>query len=75
MIAPIFLYGSEIWGYENCDLIENFHFKYCKQLLHLKASTPRVMVYGELGRFPMQIYIKSRMIGFWVKYYVGKKTS
>ena len=73
MIAPILLYGSEIWGYENCDLIENFHFKYCKQLLHLKASTPKVMVYGELGRFPMQIYIKSRMIGFWAKILCGKK--
>ena len=24
MIAPTLLYGSEIWGYENCDLIENF---------------------------------------------------
>ena len=40
MIATILLYGSEIWGYENCELIESFHFKYCKQLLHLKASTP-----------------------------------
>ena len=47
MIAPIFLYGSEIWG---------FHFKYCKRLLHLKASTPKAMVYGELGRYPMQIF-------------------
>ena len=27
MIAPILLYGSEIWEYENCELIESFHFK------------------------------------------------
>ena len=24
MTAPILLYGWEIWGYENCDLIESF---------------------------------------------------
>ena len=34
MIAPILLYGSEIWGYENCDLIESFHFKYCHRLIY-----------------------------------------
>ncbi|MEW8548127.1 MAG: reverse transcriptase family protein, partial [Candidatus Thiodiazotropha sp.] len=73
MIAPIILYGSEIWGYENCELIELFHFKYCKQLLHLKSSTPKVMVYGELGRYPMQLYIKSRMVSFWAKILCGKK--
>ena len=75
IIAPIFLYGSEIWRYENCELIENFHFKYCKRLLHLKASTPKLMVYGKLGRFPMKIHIKSRMIGFWAKILCGKKIS
>ena len=73
MIAPILLYGSEIWGYENCDLIESFHFKYCKRLLHLKASTPKAMVYGELGRYPMHVFIKSRMISFWAKILCGKK--
>ena len=50
MIVPILLYGLEMWGYETCELIESFHFKYCKRLLHLKASTPKDMVYGELDR-------------------------
>ena len=73
MIAPILFYGSEIWGYENCDMIESFHFKYCKRLLHLKASTPKAMVYDELGRYPMQILIKSRMVSFLAKILCGKK--
>ena len=73
MVAPILLYGSEIWGDENYDLIESFHFKYCKRLLHLKASTPKAMAYGELGRYPMQISIKSRMVSFWAKILCGKK--
>ena len=75
MIAPILLYGSEIWEYKNCEIIENFYFKYCKRLLHLKASTPKVRVYGELGRFQMQIHIKCRMIGFLAKILCGKKIS
>ena len=73
MIASILLYGSEIWGYENCEMIESFPFKYCKQLLHLKASTPKLMVYGELDRYPMQLDIKSRMVSFWSKILCGKK--
>ena len=73
MIAPILLYGSEVWGFENCDIIEAYHFKFCKVMLHLKPSTPKVMVYGELGRFPMQIFIQSRMINFWSKVVCGKE--
>ena len=46
---------------------------YCNRLLHLRSSTPKVMVYGELGRFPMQIHIKSRMVGFEAKIVCGKK--
>ena len=73
MIAPILLYGSKIWGYEDCELIENFNFKYCNRLLHLRSSSPKVMVYGELSRFPMQIHNKSRMIGFEAKIVCGIK--
>ena len=73
MIAQNLLNGSEIWGYKNYEIIENLYFKYCKRLLHLKASTPKVMMYGELGRFQMQIHIRSRMIGFWPKILCGKK--
>ena len=40
MIAPILLYESEVWGFENCDIIEAYHFKFCKMMLHLKPSTP-----------------------------------
>ena len=32
MITPILLYGSEVWGCENVDLIDHFYFKYCRSL-------------------------------------------
>ena len=77
LIAPILLYGSEEWRFENCDITEAYHFKFCKMMLHFKPSTPTVMVYGELGRFPMQIFNQSRMINFWSKvvWYVVKTTN
>jgi hypothetical protein len=49
---PMLTYGSEIWGYENIDILEKVHVKFCKLLLNLKTSTPNFMLYGELGRYP-----------------------
>ena len=43
-ILPILLYGSEIWGFENIDIIERVHLRFCKLILHLKQSTPNCMV-------------------------------
>ena len=48
-------YGSEIWGYENIDILEKVHVKLCQLLLNLKTSTPNFMLYGELGRYPLNM--------------------
>ena len=73
MVKPILLYGCEVWGFSNNDIIEKVHLKFCKLLLHLKSSTPSYMIYGELGRYPLEIYIKSRIISFWAKLLSGKE--
>ena len=65
IVLPILLYGCEVWGHVNTDLIERFHLKFCKLLLCLKKSTPNYMIYGELGIYPLDIYIKCRMLGYW----------
>ena len=67
MIEPILLYGCEVWGYENVKIIEQIHLKFCKRVLKVRSTTPNFMVYGELGRFPLEIRIKLRMISFWCK--------
>ena len=67
MVKPILLYGSEVWGFSNNDIIERVHLKFCKLLLNLKSSTPNYMVYGELGRHPLEIDIKIKIISFWSK--------
>ena len=53
LITPILLYGSEVWGYEKKDMIEKIHLQFCKKILCMKSSTPNYMVYGELGRHPL----------------------
>ena len=71
MILPILLYGSEIWGYENLDSIEVFYRTFLKYILRLNIQTTNCMVYGEAGRKPLSIAIKSRMICFWHKTITG----
>ena len=71
MILPILLYGSEIWGYENLDSIEVFYRTFLKYILRLNKQTTNCMVYGEAGRKPLSIAIKSRMICFWHKTITG----
>ena len=72
MVKPVLLYGCELWGYGNCDIIERVHLKFCKMLLHMKSSTPSFMVYGELGRYPLATDIKIRMVSYWAKFIDGK---
>ncbi len=48
--------------------------KFLKQVLGVHKNTSNDMVYGELGVFPLDIYIKSRMIGHWARLISGKNT-
>ena len=64
-VVPILLYGCEIWGTTKCDIIEAVHLKFCKLVLKVKSSTPNCMIYGELGRLPLHLQIKQRVISYW----------
>ena len=65
LVSPILTYSSEVWGFENKDSLERLHLQFCKTILKVRNSTPNYMVYGELGRFPLEIIIKRKMIMFW----------
>jgi hypothetical protein len=49
MVKPV--YGCEIWGMGNNDILERVHLTFCKSLLNLRTSTPSCLVYGEPGRY------------------------
>ena len=69
IMKRILLYGCEIWGFGNIEIIEKVHLKFCKLILNLKKlkSNPNFMIYGEVGIYPMPVYIELRMINFWSK--------
>ena len=48
-VKHILLYGCEVWGYGNNDIIERVQLKFLKHILNMKSSTPNCMVYGESG--------------------------
>jgi hypothetical protein len=73
-IVPILIYSSEIWGYEDLTLIERVHTDFLRKVTHLRKSTPLYILYAELGRYPLSIVIKSRMINFWNKIITGNQS-
>jgi hypothetical protein len=39
LVKPILLYGCEVWGFGNNEILELVQLKFCKRLLHLKTTT------------------------------------
>ncbi|XP_071139805.1 uncharacterized protein [Mytilus edulis] len=73
MVLPILMYGCEIWGSTNNSILESFCLQFYKYILSLKKCTPNCIMYGELGRFPIDIFIKSRMVAFWKRIICNKQ--
>jgi hypothetical protein len=49
------------------DCLEKIQLRFCKLLLKLKSSTPKYMIYGDLGRFSIGIDIKIKIVSFWAR--------
>jgi hypothetical protein len=73
-IVPILTYNCEVWGFENLDLIERVHTDFLRKITNSKKSTPLYMLYGELGRYPLEIVIKTRIINYWCKLLMGSES-
>ena len=64
-----------MWGFsKHIDCLEKIQLGFCKLLLHLKSSIPKYVIYGELGRFPIEIDVKISMVSFWSRLLLGKET-
>jgi hypothetical protein len=60
MVAPILLYGAEVWGYEKNDIFETLHLEFCKYIMKVKKCTPNYIVYG--NTVYIQCTVSSRVI-------------
>ncbi len=67
LVTPILTYGCEVWGIQSVEMVELFYRKFLKKLLKLRPSTPTCMVYGEVGKLPMQVIIDKQIINFWLR--------
>ena len=66
-VKPVLLYGCEIWGFGNLEIIERVQLKFLKYILNVRKSTPSCIIYGETGVTPIKIDIHTRMISYWSK--------
>ena len=66
-IAPMLLYGAELWGTSDCCIIESVHRYAMKRFLNVSQCSPNVMLYGELGRYSLDINATMRSVKYWLK--------
>ena len=64
LVKPILLYGCEIWGSGNIDILERIQLKFYKFIFNHKTTTPSYMIYGELGITPLYIDVQTHMVSF-----------
>ena len=73
LVKPVVLYGAEVWGCENCDIVNKVKLRFCKYILHVHKSTCSNMAYGELGETPLHIDNKCKMILYWARLITSKE--
>ena len=71
-VLPILTYGSEVFGFENIEILEKVHSNFLRKITGSRKSTPLSFLYGELGRYPIEIVIMSCMVSFWNRLLTGK---
>ena len=71
-IAPILLYGAEVWGpYANYNfsnwensITERTHTQFLKRILGCDIHSPNLMVRSEVGKMPLLVDIISRSVSY-----------
>ena len=66
-VQPILLYASEVWGLNNCNVIETVRLYSMKQFMNVHVKTPNVMIYGDTGRYPLSVNATIRLVKYWLK--------
>ena len=74
LVQPILMYGCEIWGFHKANDIEKVHLNFLKQILGVRRQTCNIAVYGEVGRVPLYVLRKVRILKYWYKILSSQNT-
>ena len=66
-VNSILSYGAEVWGFHKGPDVEKVHTVFCKKLLGVKKNTPNDFIFCELGRLPLFLNRKLKVIKYWLK--------
>ena len=66
-IAPVLLYGSEIWGFSKRESTELVHRYACKRYMCVSLHSSNMAVLGDCGRFPLWIEAARRCVKYWLR--------
>ena len=77
MITPIATYGCQVWAQElvksshlfrhvETSPMEQVHNKMCRSILHVPKNASGIAVRGELGRYPLLLFVIKQTINFWI---------
>ena len=68
-MKPILLFSSEIWGHESKEEsseVEKLFSKFFKHLLRVHKNTTNLVIFGELGTYPLHIDIRIIMMPYYL---------
>ena len=67
MIHWFLNYGCEIRSFAKSLDVEKNHLKFIQQILGVLRQTSNLAVYGELGRVPLNVLHKVKVLKYWFK--------
>lgn len=73
-VMPIMTHGCGIWGCTVDRELKQLLMKFLKHVLYVHKNTSKDIVYGELGEYPIDVIINTRMIAYWSRLITGKTT-
>ena len=68
LVAPVILYGSEVWGISNTfrdsDPYESLHLKFIKEILGVHYKTSNMACIAETNRSPLHLKVQINILKF-----------
>lgn len=67
MPAATLLYGCELWGHLSANDVDNVQINFFRKIFKIRQACPSVALYGEFNRVPMSLFVKLRVLRYWLK--------